>query len=64
MTVLNTHFNLYSLSLTHSFIHPMNTVNKVLTTIQAEYRKNLTKKTMLLDGLVVYSISTGAIQVG
>lgn len=42
----------------------MNTVNKVLTTIQAEYRKNLTKKTMLLDGLVVYSISTGAIQVG
>jgi len=40
----------------------MNTVNKVLSTIQAEYKKNLTKKTMLLDGLVVYSICTGAIQ--
>ena len=41
----------------------MDTVRKVFTTVQTEYRKNLNKKILMIDGLACYSVATGIIQV-
>lgn len=41
----------------------MDTVRKVFTTVQTEYKKNLTKKILMIDGLACYSVATGIIQV-
>ena len=41
----------------------MDTVRKVFSTIQTEYKKNLNKKILMIDGLACYSVVTGIIQV-
>ena len=40
-----------------------NTFGKITRVVKAEYQKGSTKKTKLVDGFILYNVSTGIIQV-